>query len=230
MESVNALTALVAGALSFLSPCVLPIVPAYLGRLAALSAGASRMRHALFFTCGFSLIFIALGISAGYVGGAAGKLLPVVQIPVGVAVTIGGLHLAGLVRIPQLDRMRAPTPILRGGYLGSLLLGAAFAIAWTPCIGVILGAILGIAAAGSNPGGAALLLALYSLGLALPFLALAALADRSPLALQKLLGRLRGGTRIAGVIGGLLVAAIGVLIATGGLTVLSRLLPGIPGL
>jgi cytochrome c-type biogenesis protein len=230
MESVNALTALVAGALSFLSPCVLPIVPAYLGRLAALSAGASRMRHALFFTCGFSVIFIALGISAGYVGGAAGKLLPVVQIPVGVAVTIGGLHLAGLVRIPQLDRMRAPTPILRGGYLGSLLLGAAFAIAWTPCIGVILGAILGIAAAGSNPGGAALLLALYSLGLALPFLALAALADRSPLALQKLLGRLRGGTRVAGVIGGLLVAAIGVLIATGGLTVLSRLLPGIPGL
>ena len=230
MESVNALTALVAGALSFLSPCVLPIVPAYLGRLAALSAGTSRMRQALFFTCGFSVIFIALGISAGYVGGAAGKLLPVVQIPVGVAVTIGGLHLAGLVRIPQLDRMRAPTPILRGGYLGSLLLGAAFAIAWTPCIGVILGAILGIAAAGSNPGGAALLLALYSLGLALPFLALAAVADRSPLALQKLLGRLRGGTRIAGVIGGLLVAAIGVLIATGGLTVLSRLLPGIPGL
>jgi cytochrome c-type biogenesis protein len=230
MESVNALTALVAGALSFLSPCVLPIVPAYLGRLAALSAGTSRMRHALFFTCGFSVIFIALGISAGYVGGAAGKLLPVVQIPVGVAVTIGGLHLAGLVRIPQLDRMRAPTPILRGGYLGSLLLGAAFAIAWTPCIGVILGAILGIAAAGSNPGGAALLLALYSLGLAIPFLALAAVADRSPLALQKLLGRLRGGTRIAGVIGGLLVAAIGVLIATGGLTVLSRLLPGIPGL
>ena len=230
MESVNALTALVAGALSFLSPCVLPIVPAYLGRLAALSAGTSRMRHALFFTCGFSVIFIALGISAGYVGGAAGKLLPVVQIPVGVAVTIGGLHLAGLVRIPQLDRMRAPTPILRGGYLGSLLLGAAFAVAWTPCIGVILGAILGIAAAGSNPGGAALLLALYSLGLALPFLALAAVADRSPLALQNLLGRLRGGTRIAGVIGGLLVAAIGVLIATGGLTVLSRLLPGIPGL
>ena len=230
MESVNALTALVAGALSFLSPCVLPIVPAYLGRLAALSAGTSRMRHALFFTCGFSVIFIALGISAGYVGGAAGKLLPVVQIPVGVAVTIGGLHLAGLVRIPQLDRMRAPTPILRGGYLGSLLLGAAFAVAWTPCIGVILGAILGIAAAGSNPGGAALLLALYSLGLALPFVALAAVADRSPLALQNLLGRLRGGTRIAGVIGGLLVAAIGVLIATGGLTVLSRLLPGIPGL
>lgn len=230
MESVNALTALVAGALSFLSPCVLPIVPAYLGRLAALSAGASRMRHAIFFTCGFSVIFIALGISAGYVGGAAGKLLPVAQIPVGVAVTIGGLHLAGLVRIPQLDRMRAPTPILSGGFLGSLLLGAAFAIAWTPCIGVILGAILGIAAAGSNPGGAALLLALYSLGLALPFLALAAVADHSPLALQKLLGRLRGGTRIAGVTGGLLVAAIGVLIATGGLTVLSRLLPGIPGL
>jgi len=230
MESVNALTALAAGALSFLSPCVLPIVPAYLGRLAALSAGTSRLRHALLFTCGFSAIFIALGISAGYVGGAVGRLLPALQIPVGIAVTVGGLHLAGLLRIPQLDRMRAPTPILRGGYLGSVMLGAAFAIAWTPCIGVVLGAILGIAAAGSNPAGAALLLALYSLGLALPFLVLAVVADHSPRALQPLLSRLRNGTRIAGIAGGLLVAAIGVLIATGGLTIISRLLPGIPGL
>lgn len=230
MESVNALTALAAGVLSFLSPCVLPIVPAYLGRLATLSASASRVRHALLFTAGFSVVFIVLGVSAGYVGGAAGRLLPILQIPVGVAVTAGGLHLAGLLRIPQLDRMRAPTPILRGGFVGSLLLGAAFAIAWTPCIGVVLGAILGIAAAGSNPAGAALLLALYSVGLALPFLVLALVADRSPVALQRILGRLRGGTRIAGIIGGLLVAAIGILIATGGLSLLSRVLPGIPGL
>ena len=230
MESVNALTALIAGVLSFLSPCVLPIVPAYLGRLAALSAGASRLRHALLFTAGFGLIFITLGISAGYVGGAAGRLLPILQIPVGVEVTVGGLHLAGLLRIPELDRMRAPTPILRGGYLGSLLLGAAFAIAWTPCIGVVLGAILGIAAAGSNPVGAALLLALYSLGLALPFILLAAVADRSPAALHRLMSRLRGGAHLAGIVGGLLVAVIGVLIATGGLTLLSRVLPGLPGL
>lgn len=230
MESVNALTALVAGALSFLSPCVLPIVPAYLGRLATLSAGTSRMRHALLFTCGFSVVFIGLGISAGYVGGAAGRILPLLQVPVGIAVTLGGLHLAGILRIPQLDRMRAPTQISRGGAIGSLLLGAAFAVAWTPCIGVVLGAILGIAAAGSNPAGAALLLALYSLGLALPFLGLALLADRSPLALQRTLARMRGGSRIAGIAGGLLVAAIGVLIATGGLSILSRLLPGLPGL
>lgn len=230
MESVNALTALAAGALSFLSPCVLPIVPAYLGRLAALSADTSRLRHALLFTAGFSAIFIALGISAGYVGGAAGRLLPILQIPVGVAVTIGGLHLAGLLRIPPLDRMRAPTPILRGGYLGSFLLGAAFAVAWTPCIGVVLGAILGIAAAGSNPAGAAFLLALYSVGLALPFLLVAAIADRSPAALHRLMSRLRGGTRVAGIVGGLLVAAIGLLIATGGLTLLSRIMPGLPGL
>ena len=230
MESVNALTALLAGVLSFLSPCVLPIVPAYLGRLAALSTGTSRMPHALLFTCGFSAIFIVLGISAGYVGGATGRLLPILQIPVGVAVTVGGLHLAGILRIPQLDRMRAPTPILRGGYLGSFLLGAAFSIAWTPCIGVVLGAILGIAAAGSNAAGAALLLALYSVGLALPVLLLAAVADRSPATLQRLMGRLRGGTRIAGVVGGLLVAASGLLIATGGLTVLSRIMPGLPGL
>jgi cytochrome c biogenesis protein CcdA len=78
--------------------------------------------------------------------------------------------------------------------------------------------------------GAALLLALYSVGLALPFLALAAVADRSPAALQRILSRLRGGTRIAGIVGGLLVAAIGILIATGGLTLLSRIMPGLPGL
>lgn len=230
MESVNALTALVAGVLSFLSPCVLPIVPAYLGRLAALSADASRLRHALLFTVGFSVIFIALGISAGYVGGATGRLLPLLQIPVGVGVAVGGLHLAGLLRIPAIDRMRAPTPIDRGGYLGSVLLGAAFAIAWTPCIGVVLGAILGIAAAGSNPVGAALLLALYSLGLALPFLLVAAVADHSPVTLQRLLSRLSGGSRLAGIVGGLLVVLIGVLIATGGLSVLSRVLPGLPAL
>lgn len=230
MESVNALTALLAGVLSFLSPCVLPIVPAYLGRLATLQSGTTHVRHAALFTAGFSLIFIALGVSAGYVGGAAGRLLPILQVPVGIAVTVGGLHLAGLLRVPPLDRMRAPTLTQRRGYLGSLLLGAAFAIAWTPCIGVVLGAILGIAAAGSNPAGAALLLALYSAGLALPFIALALLADRSPTALRRTLNRLRGGTRVAGVVGGLLVAAIGILIATGGLTVLSRIMPGLPGL
>ncbi|MFM9166044.1 MAG: cytochrome c biogenesis CcdA family protein, partial [Candidatus Limnocylindrus sp.] len=83
MESVYALTALLAGLLSFLSPCVLPIVPAYLGRLAALSTGTTRTRHALLFTIGFSVIFITLGVSAGYVGGASGRLLPILQIPVG---------------------------------------------------------------------------------------------------------------------------------------------------
>lgn len=230
MESVNALAALAAGVLSFLSPCVLPLVPAYLGRLAALSASDRRFRHALLFTAGFASIFVLLGISAAYVGGATGRLLPLLQIPVGVAVTIGGLHLAGLIRIPALDRMRAPTLILRGGYLGSLLLGVAFAIAWTPCIGVVLGAILSLAATGSNPTGATLLLSLYSIGLALPFLILALIADRSPAALQRALGRLRGGTRLAGIVGGLLVATIGLLIATGGLSLLSRVLPGIPGL
>lgn len=230
MESVNALTALAAGVLSFLSPCVMPIVPAYLGRLAALSAGTSRLRHAVLFTCGFSFIFIGLGISAGYVGGVAGRLLPAAQIPVGIAVALGGLHLAGILRIPVLDRMRAPSSVTRGGLVGSLLLGAAFAVAWTPCIGVVLGAILSIAAAGANPLGAAFLLTLYSAGLALPFLGLALIADHRPAVVHMVLARLRIGTHAAGVIGGLLVALIGVLIATGGLTLLSRILPGIPGL
>lgn len=230
MESVNAAAALAAGLLSFLSPCVLPIVPAYLGRLAALSAGASRLRHAALFSVGFGTIFVALGVSAGYAGGAAGRLLPLLQVPVGLAVALGGLHLAGLLRIPLLDRMRAPSQVSRSGSIGSLLLGAAFAVAWTPCIGIVLGAILGLAASGSNPLGAALLLTLYSVGLSVPFMALALLADRRPRALAPLLARLRGGSRAAGVVGGLLVTMIGLLIATGGLSLLSRLLPGLPAL
>ena len=230
MESVNALAALAAGLLSFLSPCVLPIVPAYLGRLATLGVGASRLRHAALFSLGFGTLFVALGISAGYAGGAAGRLLPLLQVPVGLAVALGGLHLAGLVRIPLLDRMRAPTTVSRSGGIGSFLLGSAFAVAWTPCVGIVLGAILGLAASGSNPLGAALLLALYSLGLAVPFMVLALLADLRPRALAPLLIRLRAGSRAAGVVGGLLVALIGLLIATGGLTLLSRLLPGLPAL
>ena len=223
MGEVSLLVALAAGALSFLSPCVLPIVPAYLGRLATLAERERPTVHAALFVAGFTMVFTALGAGAAYAGGSLGRLLPALQLPLGLAVIAGGLHLAGIVRIPLLDRTSGPLPVGAGGRVGSLLLGVAFAAAWTPCIGIVLGAILSLAAAGSNPSGAIVLLLAYSLGLGLPFLLLASLGDR-------LMRRMRRATAIAGRVGGLLVAAIGALIATGSLPLLSRLLPGPPGL
>ena len=230
MSEVSLLTAVAAGLLSFLSPCVLPLVPAYLGRIASLANGESATLHALLFVSGFTTLFTLLGIGAAYAGGALGSVLPLVQLPLGLAVFFGGLHLAGVVRIPILDRSQAPHKYAAAGRSGSLLLGAAFAVAWTPCIGIVLGSILALAATGSNPLGSVALLLSYSAGLGLPFIALGVVAQRSADRLPALLSRLRRGTRLAGRVGGLLVAAIGLAIAAGLLPTLARILPGLQGL
>ena len=230
MSEVSLLTAVAAGLLSFLSPCVLPLVPAYLGRLASLASGESATLHALLFVSGFSAIFTLLGVGAAYAGGALGSVLPIVQLPLGLVVFFGGLHLAGVVRIPFLDRSQAPRSYSAAGRSGSLLLGAAFAVAWTPCIGIVLGSILALAATGSDPIGSVALLLSYSAGLGLPFIGLGVVAQRNADRLPALLSRLRRGTRLAGRVGGLLVAAVGLAIAAGFLPTLARLLPGIQGL
>lgn len=230
MSEVSLLTAVAAGLLSFLSPCVLPLVPAYLGRLASLANGESATLHALLFVSGFGAIFTLLGVGAAYAGGALGTILPIVQLPLGLIVFIGGLHLAGIVRIPIFDRAQAPRTYTAAGRGGSLLLGAAFALAWTPCIGIVLGSILALAATGSDPLGSVVLLLSYSAGLGLPFIALGVVAQRNADRLPGLLSRLRRGTQRAGQVGGLLVAVIGLAIAAGLLPTLARLVPGIPGI
>ncbi len=230
MSEISLLTALLAGILSFLSPCVLPLVPAYLGRMSALAKGESATLHTLLFVAGFTLLFTVLGLGAAYAGGALAGLLPVVQLPLGIAVILAGLHLAGLIRIPILDRSQAPRIFSAAGRTGSLLLGVAFAAAWTPCIGIVLGSILALAATGSNSLGAAALLITYSVGLGLPFLLLGAVAEHRKDQLPALLARLRAKTRSAGRLGGLLVAAIGVAIALGLLPTLARYFPGIQGI
>ena len=161
MSEVSLLVALLAGLLSFLSPCVLPIVPAYIGRLAALAGDEPPTLHAILFTAGFTTLFAALGIGAAYAGGALGQLLPSVQLPLGLAMIAGGLHLAGVIHIPLLDRGGGRRNVTAPGRVGSALLGIAFAAAWTPCIGIVLGSILALAATGSNPLGATVLLISY---------------------------------------------------------------------
>lgn len=230
MSEISLLTALVAGVLSFLSPCVLPLVPAYLGRMAALNRRESTVLHAGLFVGGFASLFTILGLGAAYAGGTLAGLLPIAQLPLGIAVIVGGLHLAGLVRIPLLDRGSAPRTVSVAGRAGTFMLGLAFAAAWTPCIGIVLGSILALAASSSDPGGATALLLSYSAGLGLPFVLIAAVAERDGERTPRVLASLRRGTRTAGRLGGILVVLIGIAIAAGLLPLLARMLPGLQGI
>jgi cytochrome c-type biogenesis protein len=251
------LVALAAGVISFLSPCVLPLVPAYLGQLTAIAVARGEVdpshgprrwlavRHALAYVAGFGAVFTVLGITATFMAGPLVDYLPVLRTLGGVALVILGLNLAGILRIPALERTWRPldagaagslatatgsvaltapsggggggTPGFgdrlgsrvvspRGGVLASFGLGAIFAVGWTPCIGIILGGILTMAATSGTVVQGALLLVAYTLGLGLPFIAIALAYDRAPALLRPLI---RHG-RTVSLIGGLLVAFIGV--------------------
>jgi len=167
---------------SFLSPCVLPLVPPYLVYLAGSSlerladddpeTGTMRdaLRAALLFVAGFSTVFVALGASASLIGGLIRAWSAELSILAGIVIIIMGLHFLGLTRIGLLmreGRLTAPKPV---GLWGAYVMGLAFAFGWTPCIGPILAAILSVAAAEATVTKGAGLLAVYSAGLGIPFL------------------------------------------------------------
>ena len=170
--------AFVAGILSFLSPCVLPLVPSYLAYIGG-SADAERrvlLRNGLLFIAGFSLVFIALGASASALGSVLRAYRPALITGGGVLIIVFALMMLGLIRLPWLYRdTRARLTGDTSTPWGASLLGMAFAAGWTPCIGPVLGAILTLAGAGGTLAEGVLLLAVYSLGLGVPFL-IAALA------------------------------------------------------
>ncbi len=182
---ITAGIAFLAGLVSFVSPCVLPLVPAYLSLLTGESLedlkgrpnAASRaltMLHAVAFVAGFSLIFVALGLSASAIGGALDANRVLIAQVGGVLVVILGLHMMGMIRIPLLMRdARVHVVRDRRTLWASGLVGMAFAAGWSPCIGPILAGILAIASQ-QHSGQAAVLLCFYCAGLALPFLATAA--------------------------------------------------------
>ena len=219
-----------AGLLSFLSPCVLPLIPSYVGFLTGLTLEELEVRrgtalaHALWFVAGFSLIFIALGATAS----ALGVLLLRSQVWIGriggVVVILFGLYLLGVLRPALLMRERkvqlARKPL---GYLGSAFVGVTFGAAWTPCIGPILGAILTLAAAQASVGHGAALLTAYSAGLALPFVVTALALDRFLAWFQRFRPYLVWVERIAG---GLLVL-LGLLLVTDRFTLLASWLQGL---
>ncbi|MBB4189559.1 cytochrome c biogenesis CcdA family protein [Sinorhizobium terangae] len=184
IADISIWTAILAGALSFLSPCVLPLVPPYLCYMAGVSvdqfrggdtvAVASTRRAvlpaALFFTLGFATVFVALGAGASSIGLLLRQYMDLLSRIGGIIIIVMGLHFLGVFRIGLLAREAR----FQGGgkpatLSGAYIMGLAFAFGWTPCIGPVLGTILGVAAARDTVSDGALLLAIYSLGLAVPF-------------------------------------------------------------
>jgi cytochrome c-type biogenesis protein len=224
------LVAFAAGLLSFLSPCVLPLVPSYVGFLTGMTLPEVTRRrrvaltHALLFVGGFSLVFILLGASATALGRALNYYQVWLQRIGGILIIGFGLMCLGLFDLGLLNRERRVhlerKPI---GYLGSLLVGMAFAAGWTPCIGPVLGAILGLAATSGDVSRGMLLLAVYSAGLALPFLIAAVAVDSFLDWFQRFRRFLPWVMRISGV----MLVLVGVLLLTGEFTRLAGWLQGL---
>jgi cytochrome c-type biogenesis protein len=208
--------AFAAGLLSFLSPCVLPLVPSYIGFLTGMSlpevGGRRRVAvgHALLFVLGFSLVFVLLGASASALGRALNYYQLWLQRVGGVLISGFGLVCLGVIKVGFLSQERRVQverkPV---GYLGSALVGMAFGAGWTPCIGPVLGAILGLAATTQDLGRGILLLAAYSAGLAVPFLIAAVALDSFLEWFQRFRRYLPWVMRVTGVllifVGGLMV-------------------------
>ncbi len=228
--NLSVLVAFAGGLLSFLSPCVLPLVPSYLGFITGFTFNemADRRRiamiHALLFVLGFTLIFMLFGAAATELG----RLLKYYQVWFqrigGVLIILFGLYCLGVIKLAFLDqdaRLHLDRKPL--GYLGTVLVGMTFAAGWTPCIGPILGAILGLAATEASLGKGMVLLGAYSLGLAVPFL-IAAYAAESFLGwFQRFRRYLPWVQRVSGV----LLIVVGVLLVTGQFTRMAGWLQGL---
>jgi cytochrome c-type biogenesis protein len=218
------ISAFLGGVLSFLSPCVLPLVPSYLGFLTGMTMEEMQVNrrrafvHALWFVGGFSVIFVALGATAS----ALGALLQQYQTWIGriggVILIVFGLYLIGVFRPAFLLQERrlhlAEKPL---GYLGSAFVGVAFGAAWTPCIGPILGGILTLAAAQSSVAQGTFLLFIYALGLAIPFLLAALALDRFLVWFQRFRRYIVWVERGSGV----LLIILGILLITDRFTLLA---------
>lgn len=233
--------ALFAGLLSFLSPCVLPLVPPYLCFLGGatfdqLTGEDETPAHvyqtvvlsSVVFVLGFTTVFVMLGATATVLGQLVVENLPILSKIAGVIIIIAGLHFLGLIHIPIMHReARYHADARPAGLLGAYVIGLAFAFGWTPCIGPVLGAILAVAAGGDTVSKGVSLLFVYSLGLGIPFI-LAAVAIRPFMnALQRFRGHL---ATVEKVLGGFLVLT-GILFLTDSMTLIAGwILRTFPGL
>jgi len=247
LENVSLFGAFVAGVLSFISPCVLPLIPGYLSFISGVSLeemrgmtpaaalgntalGSTAKRKvvitSLFFILGFSLVFVALGASATYLGQFLLSQLTIFGRIAGVLLIIFGLHTIGVFKIPfLLNEARVQARTKPAGMIGAVIVGISFAFGWTPCIGPILAAILAVASQQHSVNQGILLLSVYSLGLAVPFL-LTALAINQFFVAFKTIRRYYHAIEI---VSGLLMIVIGVLIFTNRFTIIAQwLTPYLP--
>jgi cytochrome c-type biogenesis protein len=224
--------AFIAGVASFLSPCVLALVPAYVGYLGGRAAGGEgntnnrliTFTHGIAFVLGFSAVFIVLGVAASALGGLLYDVRTWLGRLGGLVVIVFGLHMIGVLRIPFLEYdtrlQQMPDPKL--GYLSSALMGVFFSAGWSPCVGPVLGAILTLAMNGGSISKGVLMLSSYSAGLAVPFL-IAALGIGW---VTTILRRYNKVMRYTEVIMGVLMVIIGVMLMTGAFNLIATMFPG----
>ncbi len=217
--------AISAGLFSFLSPCVLPLVPSYLSFISGMSFdelqdSSSNLNtrrtivlNSLMFILGFTLAFVALGVSFSLLGGLFNRNQEIFRIIAGGIIVLFGIYITGLIKIPQMMKTKELIQLKNkpGGYIGSVVVGFSFAIAWTPCIGPILGAILTMVGSSGQAAAGAWFLTAYSLGLGIPFF-LSSLAFGSFFNFFKKFRRYIG---VVQVLGGIILIIVGMLILTG---------------
>jgi len=221
-----AISVFVAGVLMFLAPCTLPLVPAYLAFISgvknedfkdptkARSAKRSIITNGLSFIVGFSVIFIIFGILAGLVGGLVGPYRELLTKIGGIFIVIFGLMMIGVIRIDFLLRdhkLQMPSFLTPGKPTSAFIIGSTFAVGWTPCIGPVLASVLLLASTSSTAFQGGFLLAVFSLGLAVPFLATALLYAKA----SSTIARMESVTKWISVVGGLFLVLIGILLFTG---------------
>jgi cytochrome c-type biogenesis protein len=217
-ENITLVVAFGAGLVSFLSPCVLPMVPVYLASLYGpeiFESKGSRLAvfvHSLSFVIGFTLIFVFLGVIAGVTGHALIPDVSLLRKIAGSLIIAFGVFMLLAMKIPQLnyERRLAPTAGKTTSYLRSFLIGGSFSLGWTACIGPVLGSILTMASVKATAWEGALLLAVYSLGLGLPFLIIGGAFD----AFRPLLKRINRFSGVIHLISALLLIIIGILVLT----------------
>lgn len=232
IANVNVFVAFAAGVVSVLSPCVLPLVPVYLAYLTGstvrdMEDGNGRgtaIKHSLAFTAGFGLVLVGFGVSVGLVGYVLRDNIDVLSKAAGVLMIVFGLHLARVFRIPLLEREYGfqVGQSGRAGYLRSFMVGAAYSVGWSPCVGPTLGAILTLAAASGSVAQGGVLLAVYAVGFGVPFIA-ASFAMSGVRHLMQWLGpRLSAVEMVSGTV----LVAVGVLVFQGALIDLNRYFSG----
>lgn len=230
MTEVNLFIAFAAGVFSFLSPCVLPLIPSYLSFVSGVSLdemlseqARSQVRwrvilNSAAFIGGFSLVFVSLGASASFLGSLFLGYRNLIRVFGGVFIMLVGLYLVGFFKVAALERyLQFNLKDKPAGYVGSILVGITFAVAWTPCVGPILGATLALASTAGEVSRGTLLLTSYAAGLGLPFL-LSALAINS---FFQLSARLRRYIQTIHVAGGVLLILVGILLITDYMTLLN---------